>query len=412
MQSRIERPAPRTNPPAAEFALSRRRALQASAALAAGWMLRGDWPARAEDAAAQYKQLIVRSEMPLNAEPALAQLVQSHITPLALFYVRTHGPIPQLKAGDYRLSIEGMVHKPLTLSLDQIGDKFKKTSVEATLTCAGNRRSEMSAVKAVGGVQWEAGAIGNAMWSGAVLADVLRAAEIKEGAKHVWFEGVDAIPGKDGKTAPFGGSIELEKALSAHAGVPGALLAYEMNDQPLTAAHGFPLRTLVPGFIGARSVKWIGKIVVSDRPSPNHFLTEAYKITTTGSKDELAAAKPTFAFPINAAICTPAIGAKLKSGNTTITGYALPTGEKGCVLDKVEVSTDGGKTWQTAKLAGPAQPYNWRLWSLETRLTPRVTQLIVRAADSCGHKQPKTTPWNIKGYLQNGWHHVPVTVEA
>jgi sulfite oxidase len=412
MRSRNEPATDRTNISAANGALTRRRALQASAALAAGWMLRGTSPAFAEDAAAIYKQLHVHSELPLNAEPALAQLVQSRITPLALFYVRSHGAIPQLKSGEYRLAIEGLVHKPLTLSLDQIADKFKKTAVEATLTCAGNRRSEMNAVKPVGGVQWDPGAIGNAVWSGAVLADVLRAAEIKDGAKHVWFEGLDSIEGKDGKSAPFGCSIELEKALAAEAGVPGALLAYEMNEQALSPAHGFPLRTLVPGFIGARSVKWLGKIVVSDRPSPNHYLTEAYKIITSDDKEKLAAAKPIFPFPINAAICTPAAGAKLKSGNTTITGYALPAGEKGCVLDKVEISSDGGKTWVAAKLAGPAQAYTWRLWSLDLPLTPAVKQLIVRATDSRGHKQPMTTPWNFKGYMQNGWHHVKVTVEG
>jgi sulfite oxidase len=178
--------------------------------------------------------------------------------------------------------------------------------VEATLTCAGNRRQEMSVIKPVAGVQWDAGAIGNARWTGALLADVLRAAEIQDGAKHVWFEGLDPIKEKDGSVAPFGGSIPITRALSGE----GPLLAHAMNGSPLTAEHGFPLRTIVPGYIGARSVKWLAKIVVSDRPSPNHYVAEAYKLIQRDDKTEVAAAEPIYSYPINAAICSPAAGTK------------------------------------------------------------------------------------------------------
>lgn len=391
--------------------VSRRRFLQASAAVSALWLTRaGELPVWALDEAATVaKQLQVHTEVPHNAEPKLANLVHSRITPLAQFYVRSHGPTPQLNAADYRLSVEGLIHKPLTLSLDQVNEKFKKHTVEATLTCAGNRRSEMSAVKAINGVQWKEGAIGNANWGGASLAELLRAAEIKEGAKHVWFEGLDSIKDKDGSVAPFGGSIPLEKALEM-GDTPGGLLAYEMNEKPLAADHGFPLRTLIPGYIGARSVKWLGKIVVSDRPSPNHYLAEAYKLITSDDKAELAAAAPLYPFPINAAICVPASGARLKAGKTTVTGYALPSGQPGAIIDKVELSLDGGKTWQPTHLETAAKAATWRLWSLDVDLTPSVKELTLRATDNRGHSQPETTPWNFKGYMHNAWHRIKVDV--
>ena len=395
-----------------EFALSRRAWLQAAAAGATASLFGGGRFAWADDPTTIGKQLRVHSQSPLNGEPELAQLAQSRITPLERFYVRNHGPIPKLSAADYRLSIEGLVHKPLTLSLDQLTDKFKKHAVEATLTCAGNRRSEMNTIKPVGGVQWNAGAIGNALWHGATLADLLRAAEIKDGAKHVWFEASDPITEKDGSVAPFGGSIPMEKALSFEGDLPGAIVAYEMNDKALSAEHGFPLRTVVPGFIGARSVKWLSKIVVSDRPSPNHYVADAYKIITSDDKAHVAAAEPIYPYAINAAICIPAGGAKLKAGKTALSGYALPTGESGCTIDKVEISLDGGKNWLAARLEDSMKAFTWRLWSLDVDLHAGVKELIVRAADNRNHTQPETTPWNLKGYLYNAWHRVKVEVAA
>jgi sulfite oxidase len=315
--------------------------------------------------------------------------------------------MPKVEAGALTLRIEGMVGKPDAWSLAALKDRFASASVEATLTCAGNRRQELSAIKTVGGVQWDAGAIGHARWSGVKLADLLAAAGIQSGAKHVWFEGLDPIKEKDGSLAPFGGSIPLEKALAKD---QPALLADAMNDQPLTAEHGFPLRTIVPGYIGARSVKWLTKIVVSDRPSPNHYVAEAYKLVQTDSKDEVAQAEPIYAIPVNAAICTPAAGAKLKSGRVTIAGYALPSGEPGCTIAKVELSKDGGRTWMDCKLQDDSRAYSWRLWSAEIDLSAGKHELIVCATDSKGQMTPEKPVWNLKGYLCNAWHRVAVEV--
>lgn len=394
-------------------AISRRTLLRTSLALtAAGYFGRVSFAKEARTAAKVKKELIVHSQTPLNAEPELFNLIKSPITPTEYFYVRNHGTIPTIQEADFQLSIEGMVQNPIKLSLAEIHDKFKSEQIEATLTCAGNRRFEMEAVKKVGGVQWREGAIGNATWKGPRLADILKMAGIDTSAKHVWFEGGDAVTEKDGSVAPFGGSIPLEKALEDLPGVPHSILATHMNGAPLTVEHGFPVRTVVPGFIGARSVKWLKKIVVSDRPSPNHYVADAYKLTTTSDKDVLKNATPIYSFPINGAVCLPAAKSMLKPGKTTISGYALPQGEKNGSVAKVEVSIDEGKNWTAIKFNSPCKPFTWQLWSLDVDLTPQTKSIWVRSTDSLGNVQPETTPWNIKGYMQNCWHRAAIQVQG
>lgn len=390
---------------------SRRRFLFASSALAGSLIFQRH--AFGQDQAGRpagrvKKDLFVHPGAPLNAEPELADLVKSRITPLEHFYVRNHGPIPELKADQVRLAVDGLVHKKLELGVEELKGKHKQHSAEATLTCAGNRRAEMSQIKEIAGVQWQEGAIGNAYWQGIALADVLKQAELREGAKHVWFEGLDPIKEKDGSVAPFGGSIPLEKALAMKDGEL-ALIAFQMNGQALLPEHGFPMRTVVPGFIGARSVKWLSKITVSDRPSPNHYVADAYKIIQT--QDEAKDRDPIYQFVINSIICTAEDGAKLKAGRQTIAGYALPTGAPGCTIEKVELSLDGGKSWQETRLEvtkQAKQPYTWQLWSADVDLPPGKYQLVVRATDTKGNRQPEKGAWNLKGYLFNGWQRVNV----
>ena len=199
-----------------------------------------------DEKAEDEKLLIVRQEQPFNAEPPLDRLLEHWITSNDLFFQRCHGNVPEINEDDYRLTVEGLVETPLKLSLGELKDKFPAASATATLTCAGNRRNEFE--KKAAGVQWHAGAIGNAEWSGVNLADVLKSAGLKTEAKHVWFEGLDDV--KDGdEMISFGGSIPLEKAMTGTRFTPGALLAHTMNDQPLPKEHGVPLRGLVPGYI-------------------------------------------------------------------------------------------------------------------------------------------------------------------
>ena len=363
------------------------------------------WPGarlRAEDAraAGELRELIVRQTLPPNAEPSLEALVETYLTPTPRFYIRSHAPTPTIAPATFRLQVGGLVERSLEFSLDELRDRFPNTDCTATLTCAGNRRIEFNAFRQVGGVQWDAGAIGNATWQGIKLSDLLAHCGLKEGAAHVWFEGLDAVE-KDGETFPFGGSIPLAKALADEPARPGALLAHSMNGAPLTPDHGFPLRSLVPGYIGARSVKWLGKIVVSDRPSPNHFLQTAYKLVTEDSPQQLAAAAPLYQFPINVAICrADRVGDTIKA-----VGYTLPTGLPDAIPATVEVSNDGGVTWTVATFLDRPTPHRWSRWTATTPFlkSRRLLQIIARATDTAGGVTPSAVSWNLHGYMYNGW---------
>jgi len=367
----------------------------------------------AEDAGESFpdKELLVRQKSPYNAEPALDDLIENWITPTKHFYVRNHAPVPAIDADAFMLKVEGLIHKPLQLSLEQLKKRFKAVTVVATMTCAGNRRYEHSNVKQVKGVQWQEGAIGNARWGGVRLSEVLKAAGLKPEAKHVWFEGLDEID-RGQTTIPFGGSIPIEKALHDTQAMPGAIVCHQMNGKPLPPEHGYPLRTVVPGYIGARSVKWLGRIVVSNRPSPNHYLQGAYKIVTKGTDLEWAEAGPIYRWPLNSVIATPQPGTRVKPGKIRVAGYALAPGRPGSSISRVQVSADRGRTILEANITSPVRDYCWVLWTADVPVTPQTKQLLVRAIDSSGNAQPPRVPWNKKGYLYNAWHRVPLTVQS
>lgn len=351
--------------------------------------------------------MIVHTTSPLNSEPNLDVLTNSWITPVESFYVRSHAPNPKIDPSSFRLTVEGLVDKPLSISIAELNGTFESTSVVSTMTCAGNRRSEHSLVKPVGGVPWKAGAIGNARWSGVRLSEMLKKAGLKENAKHVWFEGLDEIS-KGGGIIPFGASIPISKAMTDKEGLPGALLTTKMNDQPLTPDHGAPLRGVVPGYIGARSVKWLGKIVVSDRPSPNHYVATAYKLVRESSPIEWAESGPLYRFPLNSVICSPEPNSKITPGKVGVSGYAYPSGQPGTTISKVEVSSDDGRNWTTAKITSPLRENCWVLWKANVKVSSSASELTVRATDSRGDTQPQNANWNLKGYMFNGWYHIPV----
>ena len=345
--------------------------------------------------------LIYRTRAPRNGEPRLEELVKDWVTPTPQFYIRSHGPNPTVVADQFKVSISGMVEKPLEFSIQELIEKFPKSSVTCTVSCAGIRRYEFIREKAIKGVAWQEGPIGNALWSGVRLSDVLKAAGIQSEAKHIWFEGADEIA--DGKaTFPFGGSVPMSKLLEEDETIPGVLLATHMNGEPLLPDHGFPIRTIVPGYIGARSVKWLRKIVVSDKPSPNHFIADVYKLVYSGTQVEIDETAPIYRYPVNAALCS----ADHKDGKVNVKGYALPTGKKECSISKVEISQDGGNTWLMADLAEQSGEFCWQLWSATLPILNPEADVCVRATDSLGNTMPESVPWNPKGYLYNAWHRV------
>ncbi|MCA9267190.1 MAG: molybdopterin-dependent oxidoreductase, partial [Planctomycetales bacterium] len=215
------------------YELSRRGFVVASAG---GLAVAAGGPTWAADAG----RMTFHSREPNNIEPPLDELIADWITPNDLFYVRSHGPTPKIDPSQYRLVVEGLVDKRLSLTLDDL-TKMADADVVASMTCAGNRRAEMARIREIKGVPWSEGAVGNARWSGLRLSTLLKAAGVADGARHMWFEGLDAVASGD-STIPFGGSIPVEKALQDTVDMPGAIIATKMNGQPLSPDHGFPAR--------------------------------------------------------------------------------------------------------------------------------------------------------------------------
>jgi len=351
---------------------------------------------------------IIRTTDPLNSEPPLVELVRDAITPVEWFYVRTHGTIPAIDEDRFVLEVDGAVETPLRLTMRDLRSKFEKSTVMAALQCAGNRRTEMIAIAPVPGeVEWGSQAIGNATWSGARLRDILRAAHPKSEGRHVAFLGADQIE-KNGRIIGFGASIEIEKATADE-----TLLAYEMNGLPLDAIHGFPLRSIVPGFIGARSVKWLTKVTVQPAESTNYYQAMSYKVFPPDVRADTADWTSVPAIEevaLNAVICSPSDGATLAQGPTTVAGYAIGNG--GVPVDRVEVSTDGGATWTRADLLGRREMWRWTLWEARIDLAAGDREIVARARDMRGNEQPSDPAklWNFKGYNFNARHKIRVGV--
>jgi sulfite oxidase len=353
----------------------------------------------------KHPDAIVQDQQPLNVESPLGPLRQSFVTPIELFYVRNHGTIPEVDPASYRLEVSGLVERPLRLSLEELRDGFPKSTVTATMHCAGNRRQGLSEVSQIPEMPWGAGAISNARWSGVPLREVLLAAGTKEEVRHVAFAGLDE-PG-EGWSPNYGSSIPIYKGTSTE-----VLLAYEMNDEPLPPEHGFPLRAVVPGYIGARSVKWLSGITLQDAPSDNYFQAQEYKLFppyVTEETVDFSKGLMLGEISVNAVICKPSDGETVSSGSTLIQGYAIAGG--GRRVERVDLSTDEGRTWTGADLLEDEdEPWAWRLWEANLELDPGRHQVVVRALDSAADTQPEDAGsiWNFKGYVNNAWHKVRV----
>lgn len=355
----------------------------------------------------KHPDFIVRTSEPFNAGPPPALLAGDWVTPADLFFVRNHGAVPVLDAGTHRLVVRGGTTGPLSLSPGDLR-RFPRQTVTAALQCAGNRRRELLAVRDVPGeVPWDLEAIGQAEWSGISLYHVLEMAGIGPDVAHVAFAGLDEVE-RRGRRFGFGASIPLDKALS-----PEVLLVDEMNGAPLRPTHGAPLRLVVPGYIGARSVKWLGEVTLQSQPSGNYFQAVAYRHfppdvdATTAVEREGRMLDELF---VSAAVCVPAAGQRLPGGSTAVSGYAV--GHGGSPVTRVEVSGDGGQTWGEATLLGPSQPWTWQLWRATVILRPGEQTIMARATDAAGRTQPADAreTWNYKGYMNNAWHRVTVMV--
>ncbi len=366
--------------------VSRRRFFRSLGAVA------GVFSTRAADTARQ--DMIVRSVRPEDFETPLAAFT-SWITPTEYFFVRSHMSRPTVDLAAWHLTIDGEVSTPLTLNMDEL-KKLPTVELVSVLECAGNGRAFYK--PGVAGMQWTGGGVGNARWRGVRLADVLKKAGLKPTAKHVLFNGADTPPGN---MPDFMRTVPVKKSLD-----PDTLLAFEMNGEPLSVSHGFPLRLIVPGWAGDSSVKWVTNIQPLDKEFEGFWMKTGYRYpvrpVAPGTAVDPADLKPLEAIRPKSMIVGPSDGAGVGNGPVRIHGTAW-AGES--PIARVDVSTDSGRTWRPAMLGRDKARYAWRLWELNwTPPSPGSYVLMARATDAAGATQPLAEDWNPSGYL---WNVVP-----
>jgi sulfite oxidase len=347
----------------------------------------------------------VHEREPFNAETGLAALAEGPVTATSAFYVRGHGPVPSPDRDVARLHVHGLVERELDLSLSTLREAFDERHVTATLQCAGNRRAGLVAMRDIPGeAPWGPGATGTAVWTGVALGDVLALAKPLPTAKHVGFEGAD-LCSQASPPEHFGGSIPLAKAGRAE-----VLLAWGMNGEPLPLVHGAPLRVVVPGYIGARSVKWLERIEVRSTPWPGYFQHVAYRLLPQDATPGPGVGVALGLVALNAEVLSPADGETIAAGPVEVSGYAFAGGERHVV--RVDVSVDGDANWTQAELLTDLGPWAWRQWRATLVLVPGEHEIVVRAWDSSAATQPEDEAalWNPKGYVNNARPRVRVRV--
>jgi DMSO/TMAO reductase YedYZ molybdopterin-dependent catalytic subunit len=368
------------------------------------------WPhvqrASAQSTANESGPLTVRVMRPYDAETPVQEFT-SFLTPAHRLFVRSHfGPpsIEMVTEPQWKLHVGGAVERSQFFSLKTLRG-FEPVTITAVLQCSGNGRAFHR--PKVPGVQWERGAVGNAQWTGVRLRDLLAAVGVRDGAKHVQFQGADrpvaaAVP-------LFIRSIPLKKALH-----PDTILAYEMNGRPLPLLHGAPLRVITPGWMAESCIKWLTDVVVREDESKGYYMQTAYRIpakaVAPGVSPNGQVMLPVETMVVKSLIASPSEGAYVGQGSVTIQGVAW-SGET--AIAKVEVSFDEGKTWEAARLVGEDRPYAWRQWQFVWKPNTNGTvRILCRATDAGGDTQPETSPWNPSGFLWNGWDRVSVTVKG
>ena len=340
----------------------------------------------------------VMTENPLNAETPVENL-RTWITNNEVFFKRNQGQFPKapIDLGTWSLAVDGLVEKELALTFDDILS-MPKVEMANTLECSGNSRSLLK--KKASGTPWTVGGVGNAVWGGIWLKDILNRAGLQSKAKHVCFEGFDIPKGK--AQIKFIRSIPIEKAIAS------TILVYEMNGEPLPLKHGFPLRALALGWTGANCVKWLSKITLISAPVKGFFMDKVYRIFQKG--EDASSGEVVTGISIKSIVTQPVQDERLLRGVIPIRGVAY-AGENS--VKHVEISVDNGQSWNPAKLIGLEVPYAWRHWEYlwETNESGAVS-IMSRAISENGEQQPETAAWNVFGYCNNGVAEHAVTVQV
>ncbi|KAJ0694314.1 putative nitrate reductase (NADH) [Helianthus annuus] len=362
---------------------------------------------------------------PFNSEPPLTKLMQhGFITPAALHYVRNHGSVPNATWENWTVEICGLVKRPARFTMSQLVTEFPSREFPVTLVCAGNRRKEQNLTKQTIGFNWGAGGVSTSVWKGVPLVHILKRCGIysrKKGAMKVCFEGAEDLPGGGG--SKYGTSITVEVAMDPARDI---ILAYMQNGEKLLPDHGFPVRMIIPGFIGGRMVKWVKRIIVTTSESESYYHYKDNRVLPSHVDAELANSegwwyKPEYMINelnINSVITTPChqeilpINSWTTQRPYTLRGYAYSGGGK--KVTRVEVTMDGGDTWSVCNLDHKEKPnkygkyWCWCFWSLEVEVLDLLgaKEIAVRAWDETLNTQPEKLIWNLMGMMNNCWFRV------
>lgn len=377
---------------------------------------------------------------PFNCEPPLTDLFKTgFLTNEDLHYVRNHGPVPECKDEEvesWTFTVEGMVDKPLEVSVRRLISDYEQFTYPVTLVCAGNRRKEQNVVRKSKGFSWGPAGLSTALWTGVPLKDLLTRARPRRGARYVCFEGADELP-----NGCYGTSVKLNWCLDPNRGI---LIAHKMNGENLHPDHGKPVRVVIPGQIGGRSVKWLRRIIVTEQPSSNWYHIFDNRVLPTAVTPETSANVPQtwrderyaiYDLNTNSVISCPSHNetVQLIDGPSmyNVRGYAYAGGGKR--IGRLEVTLDQGKNWMLADIDYPEDQYRlaadgeilyggkldmwwretsfcWCFWELKIAIEELkgASDIMIRAMDESLMVQPRDMYWSVLGMMNNPWFRVVI----
>ncbi|KAK7385239.1 hypothetical protein VNO78_30953 [Psophocarpus tetragonolobus] len=366
---------------------------------------------------------------PFNAEAPMDRIMHyGFVTPAELHYVRNHGRVAKGEWENWTVEVSGLVKRPTSFTMNQLVNDFPHREFPVLIVCSGTRRKELNLVKRTSGSNMTTGTASNSVWRGVTLRHLLKKCGIlsrAKGATHVCFEGAEDLPGGGG--SKYGTSITREEATDPSRDI---MLAFLQNGEPLLPDHGYPVRLILPGFIGGRMVKWLKRIVVANHESQNYYHYRDNKILPSHVDSELANEQGwwdlqeycLYELNINSVIIKPshneilAINPNTLSKPYLLRGYSYSGGGRRVIL--VEVTLDGGATWRLTTLERRERPnkygkyWSWCFWSLEVEVRELLVarDIAVRAWDEGHNTQPEHLNWNLMGMLNNSWYRVKTSM--
>jgi DMSO/TMAO reductase YedYZ molybdopterin-dependent catalytic subunit len=340
-------------------------------------------------------QLAARNHgMPLEA-------LRWDVTPVGLHYLLIHYDIPEVDPSSFRLEIDGRVDQPLSLGLDELRRRHA-VELAVTMECAGNGRALLE--PHVVSQPWLLEAVGTARWRGTPVADLLHEAGVEPDAVEVVFTGLDrGVEGEEEQL--YARSLSLAELAGTE-----AILAYEVNGEPLPPQHGFPLRLVVPGWYGMTSVKWLQHITAVDTPFDGYQMRHSYRMRATEEEDGSALSR----IQPRSLMIPPGIPEFQTRERFVRAGHSRLSGRAWSGLAQiagVDVSVDGGESWYQAELGrDDLGRWAWRSWTFDWDASPGEYLLCSRTRDTAGNEQPLDPAWNVGGYANNAPQRVAVTV--